>query len=82
VRDVHGLVWEWVQDLSSMMVSNDNREQGDPDALRFCGTGALSMEQKDNYAMLMRIATLSSMRASYSSKSMGFRCVTDAGPRP
>jgi formylglycine-generating enzyme required for sulfatase activity len=77
VRDVHGLVWEWVQDLSSMMVSSDNREQGDPDALRFCGTGALTMEQKDNYAMLMRIATLSSMRASYSSKSMGFRCVTD-----
>jgi formylglycine-generating enzyme required for sulfatase activity len=82
VRDVHGLVWEWVQDLSSMMVSSDNREQGDPDALRFCGTGALSMEQKENYAMLMRIATLSSMRASYSSKSMGFRCVTDADPRP
>ncbi len=82
VHDVHGLVWEWVQDLSSMMVSSDNREQGDPDALRFCGTGALTMEQKENYAMLMRIAILSSMRASYSSKSMGFRCVTDAEPRP
>ncbi len=82
VRDVHGLVWEWVQDLSSMMVSGDNREQGDPDLSRFCGTGALSMEQKENYAMLMRIATLSSMKASYTSKSMGFRCVTDGEPRP
>lgn len=74
IRDIHGLVWEWVQDLGSMMVSGDNREQGDPDLNRFCGSGALSLEQKDNYAMLMRIATLSSMQASYTSTSMGFRC--------
>jgi formylglycine-generating enzyme required for sulfatase activity len=40
------------------------------------------MPEKDNYAMLMRIATLSSMQASYTSSSMGFRCVTDAGARP
>ena len=75
VRDIHGLVWEWVQDLGSMMVSGDNREQGDPDLKKFCGSGALSLEQKDNYAMLMRVATLSSMQASYTSTSMGFRCV-------
>jgi sulfatase modifying factor 1 len=75
VRDIHGMVWEWVQDLGSMMVSGDNREQGDPDLKKFCGSGALSLEQKDNYAMLMRIATLSSMQASYTSNSMGFRCV-------
>ena len=78
VRDVHGLVWEWVLDLGSMMVSGDNREQGDPDLTKFCGSGALSLEQKDNYAMLMRIATLSSMKADYTSKTMGFRCA--AGP--
>lgn len=74
IRDIHGLVWEWVQDLGSMMVSGDNREQGDPDVSKFCGSGALSLEQKDNYAMLMRIATLSSMQASYTSTTMGFRC--------
>jgi len=74
VRDVHGLVWEWVLDLGSMMVSADNREQGDPDLAKFCGSGALSLEQKDNFAMLMRIATLSSMKAAYTSKTMGFRC--------
>ena len=80
VHDVHGLVWEWVQDLSSMMVSGDNREQGDPDVRKFCGSGALSLEQKDNYAMMMRIATLSSMQASYTSSSMGFRCAADLPP--
>ena len=82
VQDVHGLIWEWVLDLGSMMVSEDNRVQGDPDVARFCGTGALTMEQKDNYAMLMRIATLSSMQASYTSKTMGFRCAVDAGATP
>jgi formylglycine-generating enzyme required for sulfatase activity len=82
VNDVHGLVWEWVLDLGSMMVSADNREQGDPDVRRFCGSGAVTMEQKENYAMLMRIATLSSMQASYTSSSMGFRCVADVGVAP
>jgi formylglycine-generating enzyme required for sulfatase activity len=78
VRDLHGVAWEWVLDAGSMMVSDDSREQGDPDVNRFCGTGALSLEQKENYAMMMRIAMLSSMKAAYTSGSMGFRCATDA----
>jgi sulfatase modifying factor 1 len=82
VSDLHGLVWEWVLDLGSMMVYSDNREQGDPDLDRFCGSGALSLEEKENYAMLMRIATLSSMRASYTSSSMGFRCAADSPEIP
>ena len=81
IRDLHGVVWEWVEDAGSMLVSDDSREQGDPNRNRFCGSGALSLEQKDNYAMMMRIAMLSSMKASYSSNSMGFRCATD-GIRP
>jgi sulfatase modifying factor 1 len=81
VRDLHGVVWEWVEDAGSMLVSDDSREQGDG-TRRFCGSGALSLEQKDNYAMMMRIATLSSMKAAYSSSSMGFRCAVDAEPRP
>lgn len=77
VHDLHGVVWEWVEDLSAMLVSADNREQGDPDARRFCGSGALTMEQKENYAILMRIAMLSSMQAAYTSSTMGFRCASD-----
>ena len=77
VRDLHGVAWEWVQDAGSLMVSDDSREQGDPDLKRFCGSGALSLEQKENYAVMMRVAMLSSMKASYTSSSMGFRCATD-----
>ncbi len=80
VRDVHGVVWEWVLDLGSMMQSVDSREQGDPDLARFCGAGATTLEQKDNYAMFMRIAMLSSMKAPYTSGTMGFRCAVDLEP--
>jgi formylglycine-generating enzyme required for sulfatase activity len=80
IQDLHGVVWEWVYDLSSMLVSGDNRQQSDPDTLRFCGEGALTMEQKENYATLMRIAMLSSMQARYTSATMGFRCASEVTP--
>jgi sulfatase modifying factor 1 len=82
VRDLHGVVWEWVEDLGGMLVAADNRQQGDPDMTRFCGTGALTMEQKENYATLMRIAMLSSMQASYTSATMGFRCAEGGVSKP
>ncbi len=80
VRDLHGVVWEWVEDSGAMMVSGDNREQGDPDLLKFCGAGAMTMEQKENYAVLMRIAMLSSLKAAYTTANLGFRCARDAAP--
>ena len=82
VRDLHGVVWEWVDDHSGMLVSGDNRQQGDPDTMRFCGSGAITMEQKENYTTLMRIAMLSSLQANYTTATMGFRCATDAQGSP
>jgi sulfatase modifying factor 1 len=59
-------------------VSGDNREQGaDPDLMKFCGAGALTMEQKENYAVMMRIAMLSSLKAAYTTANLGFRCAKD-----
>jgi sulfatase modifying factor 1 len=78
VQDLHGLVWEWVEDFGAMMVSGDNREQGtDPDLMKFCGAGAMTMEQKENYAVMMRIAMLSSLKAAYTTANLGFRCAKD-----
>ena len=82
IRDLHGVVWEWVNDHAGMIVSGDNRQQGDPDTMRFCGSGAITMEQKENYTTLMRIAMLSSLQADYTTATMGFRCATDAGHTP
>ncbi len=75
VRDLHGLIWEWVDDFNALFISADNRNQGDPDLLKFCGAGALSMQDRDNYAILMRIAMLSSLKGADVTGNLGFRCV-------
>jgi formylglycine-generating enzyme required for sulfatase activity len=70
--------WEWVLDYNALLVSGDSREQGGADKARFCGEGALSTADRDNYAVLMRIAFLSSLEASYTTSNLGFRCAADA----
>jgi formylglycine-generating enzyme required for sulfatase activity len=79
VRDLHGLVWEWVDDFNALLVASDSRDQSDPDRLKFCGAGALSLRDKDNYAVLMRIAMLSALQASDTTANLGFRCARAAG---
>ena len=74
VRDMHGLAWEWVDDFNALLVSADSRNQGDPDKLQFCGAGAISLKDRDNYAVLMRIALLSSLSATSTTNNLGFRC--------
>ncbi|MDI1301861.1 MAG: formylglycine-generating enzyme family protein [bacterium] len=77
VYDMHGLVWEWVEDYAGLMVSVDNRVQGDPDVQKFCGAGALSVSDRENYAVLMRIAMLSSLKGADTTRNLGFRCARD-----
>ncbi len=74
IQDLNGLVWEWTEDYSAMLVSADNRNQSDPDKSKFCGASALSMEDKENYAVMMRVAMLSSLEAVNSTSNLGFRC--------
>jgi formylglycine-generating enzyme required for sulfatase activity len=74
VQDLHGLVWEWTEDFSSLLVAGDNRNQGDADRMKFCGAGALSMDDRENYAVLMRVAMLSSLEARDTTLNLGFRC--------
>lgn len=70
--DIHGLVWEWVHDFDSLLPA-------DADPERFCGSGAQNLQEKENYAVLMRIALLGSLRAADTGHTIGFRCARDAG---
>lgn len=78
VRDLHGVVWEWVRDFNSNLVASDDREAGDKSLLRFCGAGSLSAQDKTDYASLMRIAYRSALKAHYTGAALGFRCAADA----
>jgi len=83
VRDLHGLVWEWVDDFNALFIAGDSRTQGDPDDLKFCGAGAISVIDRDSYAVLMRIALLSSLGAADTTSNLGFRCARPLdGARP
>jgi formylglycine-generating enzyme required for sulfatase activity len=77
VFDLHGLVWEWVDDFNSVLVAVDTRESGDAEKGRFCGSGALAASDKVDYASFMRIAFLSSLKAHYTTGNLGFRCAKD-----
>ena len=78
IRDLHGLAWEWTEDYASMLVSGDSRDQKSPDRQKFCGAGSIGMDDTENYAVMMRVAMLSSLEGSDVTTSLGFRCARDA----
>lgn len=85
VHDTHGLVWEWVEDYSGLFVNADSRSSGEKKQLDYCGGAAVSLQDRRNYAVLMRLALLSAMEARQGGANLGFRCArdsTDQGATP
>lgn len=76
VRNLHGLVWEWVGDFNSALISNDSQD-GNIDGRLFCGAGAQNSQNVDDYPAFMRYAFRSSLKASYCIHNLGFRCAKD-----
>lgn len=77
VHDLNGLVWEWTLDFNSVLISGESRKDVDKDNNLFCGSAALGATDLMNYAAFMRYAIRGSLRAKYSMKNLGFRCVKD-----
>jgi formylglycine-generating enzyme len=80
IEDLHGLIWEWTDDFSALLVVGDNRNQNNTELAQFCGAGALSVQDRENYAVMMRVALLSSLSASSSTSNLGFRCARNGAP--
>lgn len=77
VYDLHGLVWEWTLDFNSVLISGESRKDFDKDSNLFCGSAAVGSSDLMNYAAFMRHAFRGSMKANYSVRNLGFRCVKD-----
>jgi sulfatase modifying factor 1 len=77
VKDLHGLVWEWVADFNIAMVTGDARGDSGLDRQLFCGSGSVNAKDRDNFPAFMRYGFRSSLKASYTVHNLGFRCAMD-----
>ena len=77
VRDLHGLVWEWVADFNTAMVTGDARGDSGLERQLFCGAGSLGAKDVDNFPAFMRYGFRSSLKADYCVHNLGFRCAKD-----
>lgn len=76
VYDLHGLVWEWVLDFNSALLTGDSRGNGSTSGL-FCGAAAQGASDVSDYPAFMRTGFRSSLKANYCVHNLGFRCAKD-----
>jgi sulfatase modifying factor 1 len=77
VRDLNRLLWEWTGDYAAMFPNPDARVPGSVANLALCGGSALAFADKNQYALMMRVAALTALRPADTASRVGFRCVRD-----
>lgn len=78
--DLHGLIWEWVNDFNSSIVFGSDQRNQKIDKNLFCAAGALGAADVKNYVAFMRYAFRSSLEANYTVGTLGFRCAQNIQP--
>jgi formylglycine-generating enzyme required for sulfatase activity len=77
LRDLHGVIWEWVEDFNASFAAADARSDRERELENICGGGALGAADVSRYATFMRTAFRSSLQATYALHHLGFRCARD-----
>jgi formylglycine-generating enzyme required for sulfatase activity len=74
VSGLYGLIWEWTLDFSSAIPTDEDGND------QFCGAGSSGAADSSDYASFLRYAFRSSLKASYTTENLGFRCVQETHP--
>ena len=77
VRDLNRLLWEWTGDYAAMFPNADARVPGAGASLALCGGSALAFADKNQFALMMRVAALTALKPADDAPRVGFRCVRD-----
>lgn len=81
IYDMHGLVWEWVENFNTSLTTGESRGDTGLERDLFCGSASVGAADFRDYASFMRYGFRSSLQAKYSVGNLGFRCAADA-PTP
>lgn len=77
IRGLHDLVWEWVEDFNTALVTGESRADTAVERDLFCGAGTLGATDPTDYAAFMRQALRASLQAHNTTSSLGFRCARE-----
>jgi formylglycine-generating enzyme required for sulfatase activity len=76
VRDLYGVIWEWISDWGASVMPVDPRAgAGGED---FCGGAAVASRAPESYSTFMRFAFRSSVEQRFALHHLGFRCARSA----
>lgn len=78
VHGLVGLVWEWTLDFESAPAGSDVRSGGDSEKGLYCGGASVGAKDASDYGAFMRYSFRSCLKASFTTKDLGFRCVMRA----
>lgn len=74
VHDINSFMWEWTSDFNSVLMTSDNRQDGDKNQNELCGASSIGARNKEDYSAFVRYSLRSSLQASYTLENLGFRC--------
>lgn len=73
LHDTHSLIWEWVEDYSSVFMMADSRQSFTKDM--FCAGASIGTKDPSKYATFVRYAMRASLKGNSTGARLGFRCV-------